>query len=40
MALRSLGLLPVVRADYKLIEEIKYPAFDGSVGSIVYEKVM
>ena len=40
IALRLLGLLPIVRSDYKFVEEIKYPTFDGSVGAIVYEKVM
>lgn len=40
MALRLLGLLPVIRSDYKMVEEVTYGAYNGAVGSIVYEKVL
>ena len=40
MALTELGLLPCIRQDYKLVEEVAYPDYDGRNGIITYEKLI
>lgn len=40
LALREFGLSPLIRQDYKLVEEVKYASYTNKKGISVFEKVM
>jgi len=40
LALKEFGLSPLIRQDYKFVEEVKYPSFTDKKGATVFEKVM
>lgn len=40
LALKEFGLMPLIRQDYKFVEEVKYEAYAQKKGISIFEKVM